>query len=270
MKRLLQVPTPDDPGARGRALTAYGGVVYWQGDYLLAQATYEEALVLYRDAGDEAHEALALFDLGFTMSVNRDTEGAARTLAQAEQLYARLGDERGRLMVVEGRAAVALIARDLELARDIAEGAVEDYRRLDMRYRLVDTMGMLIGIYLELGDIQRARLRWAEWTQVWLAIGDMSVLALVFEYSARLALEDGRPIDAAKALGGLQQIRDRNEPFLLPGAVMGLRDPEQDARSALAADDYEAAFAEGRAWPRDAAINEAIRLGLAGDSAAGR
>ncbi len=186
-----------------------------------------------------------MFNLGFTMSVTRKTDEASLTLAQSEQLYARLGDEKGRLMVAEGRAAVALIARDLPLAREIAEAIVEDYRRLDMRYRMVDTLGLLIGVYLEQREIELAKGRWDEWSAAWLEIGDFSARALVFEFSARMCFEDGRPRDAAKMLGALQQMRDRGDPFLLPGAVMGLREPEPDVRAALSADEFDACFAEG-------------------------
>ena len=221
----------------------------------------QEALALYREAGDEHNEALALFDLGFTMSVTRKMDEASATLAQSEQLYARLGDEKGRLMVAEGRAAVALIARDLTTARAIAEAIVEDYRRLDMRYRFVDTMGLLIGIYLELGEIRLAQDRWPEWAAAWLEISDFSARMLVFEFSARMAFEDGRLRDAAMMLGAAQEITDRGEPMLAPSSLMGLRDVEPDIRAGLSADEFEAAFAEGRAWPVEEATAIAIELG---------
>ncbi|HEY7025226.1 MAG TPA: adenylate/guanylate cyclase domain-containing protein [Candidatus Limnocylindrales bacterium] len=263
LERALTLDSTHDPGSRARGLTGYGSVVYWQGDYVLAQRVYEEALALYREAGDQPHEALALFDLGFTMSVNREMAAATETLEQAEALYASLGDERGRLAVAEGRAAIALINRDLEQARSIAELTVEDYRRLDMRYRMVDTLGMLIGIYLELGELSLAQKAWTTWTSAWREIGDYSALALVYEFSARMAFEDGRPADAARLLGALQQMRDRGDPFLVPSAVMGIHEAEPDVRATLSAEQFDEAFEEGRAWPRDQAIDMAIKLGAA-------
>ena len=261
LKQLMAVAADVDPDARGRGMTGYGGIVYWQGEYEHAELVYTEALDLYRQAGDEHNEALALFDLGFTMSVNRKTAEASATLAQSEQLYARLADEKGRLMVAEGRAAVALIARDLALAREIAEVVVEDYRRLGMRYRFVDTMGLLIGVYLEQGELRLAQDRWEDWAAAWLEISDYSARVLVFEFGVRMAFEDGRPRDAAMMLGALQEMRDRSEPMLTPSSVMGLRDVAPDIRAALSEDEFEAAFAEGRAWPRDAATTTALELG---------
>jgi len=40
-----------------------------------------------------------------------------------------------------------------------------------------------------------------------------------------------------------------------------MRDVEPDIRAGLAADEFDAAFAEGRAWPRDEATTMAIELG---------
>jgi predicted ATPase/class 3 adenylate cyclase len=249
-----------DPGARARGMTGYGGVVYWQGEYEHAEEVYRQALDLYRAAGDENGEALALFDLGFTLSVTHKMDEAATRLEESEQAYRRVGDENGRLMVAEGRAAVALINRDLELARDIAERIVEEYRAAGMRYRMVDSLGLLIGVYMEMGRFDLAQERWPEWAQAWLQLGDFSARALVFEFSARLLSAGGHSRDAAKMLGALQGLHDRGEPFLVPGAVMGLFDPELDIRRALSEADYEAAFQEGRGWPRDTAVNLAIEL----------
>jgi predicted ATPase len=260
-ERLLAVPARGDADARGRGMTGYGGVVYWQAEYEHAEDVYRQALELYREAGDEPGEALALFDLGFTMSVTRKTAEALDALQQSEDLYVRLGDEKGRLGVSEGRAAVALINRDLDQARQIAEVMVEDYRRLGMRYRMIDSLGMLIGISLEQGDLANAQSRWMEWANAWMELGDFSASALVFEFAARMAYEDGRPRDAALMLGALQRMSDMGEPFLIPGAVMGLREPEPDVRAALSPTEFDAAFAEGRAWPRDYAIAKGIELG---------
>ena len=261
LEQLLAVPGSVDPQARGRGLTGYGGIVYWQGEYDHAESVYSESVALFREAGDQHNEALALFNLGFTMSVTRKMAEASGTLALSEQLYTRLGDEKGRLMVAEGRAAVALIARDLAQAREIAEAIVEDYRRLGMRYRMVDTLGLLIGVYLEQHEIRLAQDRWDEWAAAWLEVGDFSAAALVFEFGARMCFEDGRPRDAAKMLGALQHMRDSGDPFLLPGAVMGLREPEPDVRAALSPEDFEACFADGRGWPVETAVMTAIDIG---------
>ena len=49
--------------------------------------------------------------------------------------------------------------------------------------------------------------------------------------------------------------------MLAPSSVMGMRDAEPDIKAGLGAEEYAAALAEGRAWPRDEATLIGIELG---------
>jgi len=42
---------------------------------------------------------------------------------------------------------------------------------------------------------------------------------------------------------------------------MGMREVEPEVRRVLPAEEFETAFAEGRAWPQDQAVMTAIELG---------
>jgi predicted ATPase len=58
LEELLAAPgANDDPAARARGLTGYGGVLYWQGEIALARRAYEESLALHRAAGDRSRLA---------------------------------------------------------------------------------------------------------------------------------------------------------------------------------------------------------------------
>ncbi len=66
LARLLSLPEARHPDeARARALGAYGGILYWQSDYVAMRETYEEAVTIARSLGDRALLASALFDLSF-------------------------------------------------------------------------------------------------------------------------------------------------------------------------------------------------------------
>ena len=258
MERLLEAPASRDGlHARAKALTGYGGVIYWQGDYAGARAAYVEALALYREAGDESGEALALFDLAFTLGIARELDEANRMFEESSAIFTRLGDVRSRLMVGTGIAATALIAGDLERARDTAEPLVADFRRLGMKFRLADTLGLLVALYLRLGDADNARNRLVESLSVWKVIGDVSAHAGILQFGAGLALLERRYVDAARLIGALQALRDGGEPFLTPSEVIGLSDPAGETRAALSPEAYAAAFAEGQAWTRDDALERA-------------
>lgn len=262
LDRLRAAPPPDDPFARGRGATGFGGICYWQGDYKLARSAYEEAINDYRLAADRRSEAYAFFDLGFTLTVTRDLEESQRALDQSQQIFLQLGDERGALTVGEGKAALALVRRDFEQARDVAEGLLSGYRRLGMTFRLADVTGLLCAVYLQLGDGPRAYERWHEAVSMWTTARDLSGRVFALEFGARVALSNGHPNDAARLLGAVQVVRDRGEPFLAPGSVIGLPDIEPQVRSALPAAEFQEAFEEGRGWPEEKALEIAAALDI--------
>ena len=83
MEQLVAVPGSRGRPTLGRGLSGYGGVIYWQGHYPEARAAYEEALALYRAAGDESRVALALFDLAFTLGIARELDAPTRCSTRA-------------------------------------------------------------------------------------------------------------------------------------------------------------------------------------------
>jgi len=260
LDRLLEAPQPDDAFARGRAFTGYGGVVYWQGEYEQARQSYEKAIECYRTAGNARYEALGLFDLGFTLTIVRNLEGSAQALDESQRIFARLGDERGILTVGEGKAALALVAGDAQQAREIAESLVAGYQRLHMDFRAADTLGLLVAVNLELGDKAAAYQRWHQSTSMWSKSRDVSSRVFIYEFGARVAAANGHAREAAVLLGALQAIRDRGEPFLTPGVIMDLADPEPGVRAELTQEEYAEAFAEGRGWPPSEAFDRAANL----------
>ncbi len=256
LERLLAAPgARDDPAARARGLTGYGGVIYWQGDHAGARRVYEEALELYRAAGDDAGVAAAMYDLAFTVAIAREIDTAMQLLEQSRELYQRLGDERGELRVLDGIAATALVARDFERARAEAENAVAEYRRIGLRFNLADALGLVASVALMQGDSAAARRALAEGVAVTRLIGDVSARAAILQFGASLAVAEDRPVDSARLLGALQALRDRGEPFFTPAEVFGLPDPEPATREKMAAEEFEVAWAEGRTWSIDTALD---------------
>ncbi len=259
LEQLLGSPhSADHPAARARALSGYGGVVYWQGEHELARSVYVEALGLYRAEGDEPRVALALFDLAFTVAIAREVDAATALLDEASAIYRRLGDERGWLMIEQGKAAVGMIAGDLPRARDAAAGLVPEYRRLGMTFQVADTLGLLTAIEVQLGNVEGARRALQEAGEVFMEVGDVSSFAAMLQFAGSVALLDGRPADAARLAGALQAKRDRGGAFLTPAEIINLPDPEHGAREALPPDEFEAAYAEGRQWSREQALDFAM------------
>jgi tetratricopeptide (TPR) repeat protein len=152
-----------------------------------------------------------------------------------------------------------LINGEYERARDLAESAAIAHERLRMRFRLADTLGLLAAIYIRLGDIENARARLRRAAQVFQEMGDVSWLAGIYEFGARLAAEEKNYALGAGLLGAVQKMRDQGSPFLLPSEVIGLLDPEAEIRGALTPEDFDAAFMLGRSWTREEALAQATQ-----------
>jgi hypothetical protein len=97
---------------------------------------------------------------------------------------------------------------------------------------------------------------------MWTTARDLSGRVFALEFGARVALSNGHPNDAARLLGAVQVVRDRGEPFLAPGSVIGLPDIEPQVRSALPAAEFQEAFEEGRGWPEEKALEIAAALDI--------
>lgn len=105
LSRLLE---GSGPGAvvRADALMALAGLAYWQADYPAAWTAYEEALELYRSAGDRADEAEVLNALSMTATWRGDAARGAELAIEARALFEALGTKAkvGEALMAQGFA----------------------------------------------------------------------------------------------------------------------------------------------------------------------
>src|SRR3972149_4160143 len=90
-----------DPRLLAKAIEASGGIAWWQGDLLRAHREDGEALTLQRSGGDSAELANALYNFGLAQafagadSAGSNTVENEAAFQEAEEIYLRLGDQRG-------------------------------------------------------------------------------------------------------------------------------------------------------------------------------
>ena len=227
LERLLAAPgSESDPVALARGLTAYGGITYWQGDHAATRPAYEKALRLLQNSGHEPLIAMAEYNVGWMHAFARNPEAATELLERGAARYRALGDERGELIATEGLALSALIAGNVERARELAETVVTDAERLGMRFHHADAYSLLAVVYLVIGDAANARRTLVAARDGFYAIGDSSRSASVLELGAALAVAEGRPFDAARLLGAIANLRETGEQFFLPSEVNPLPNPD--------------------------------------------
>ena len=104
--------------ARARALTALGGLAYWQNDVPAVRSSYEEALGIARELGDHPMIADGTYNFAFSPGLEGDRESARTLFRQSMEMFEQLGDPRGE---ADSMWALSLIARlDGDLPRSLS------------------------------------------------------------------------------------------------------------------------------------------------------
>lgn len=260
--KALVEQSPHDVAAdalRCEALIAGGRLAYWQklldesASLLhagLAQARrlddgslIAEALT-YLGAG-QGHrgafsEAAALLDESLTLSRNRDDRvGIARSLLTRGVVFSFLGDHAN---------AVAMVTESVSLFRTLA----------DSRWTAI-AQTMLGGVLLRAGETERAAGQLREGLAGHLAVGDRGFMVSGLDHLAAGLAATGQPTETARVLGAMAALSEvlATTPSTITERL--LVQIEAAARSQLSAEEFSAAWDEGKARPLHEVISDALQ-----------
>jgi predicted ATPase/class 3 adenylate cyclase len=253
-----QAPTP----ARAKALTAIGGLAWWQEDIAAARRSYQEALAVERGLGDPARTAEALYNQAFVLGAEGDIDGAHAMFEESLALYRRIGDERGATQAAWMLILKDASAGDWDPPLAAAEEAVASWRRLGDRFRLADTLLWTGVVYAMVGRPADARAAITEALELFQAVDSATGIATVVLGLAYLARWEERYQDAVRLAGAADALRERvggRPPSEFLAGFLG--DPDAEARAHLPGDAAERAWAAGRAMTTD----QALAFGLGRD-----
>jgi predicted ATPase/class 3 adenylate cyclase len=247
LEAVLAIPGADQATLfRARALTALGGIMYWQTDPRVRDV-YEEALTLYESLGDEAGAAESLSNLGYAALTGSppDPQRALDRFLESLGHYESLGDEQmvasltgaaGYAQMSLGRSEEALETLERALALNTAGGYRG--RAADSRFAL-GNLHLTQGRHGPSGVMYRVALSDAV---------DMEDAARTLTYLtavASWAAETGRLHEAVRLAGAIRRAA-REQGGTLSGGAVGV-DPVTMAREAgmtEAATDTETAAGE--------------------------
>jgi non-specific serine/threonine protein kinase len=247
LEEILAMPSGQQrTAARAKALTAAGGIAWWQNERPEARRCYEEALAIERELGDASRIAEALYNEAFAVAADDDLGSAARLLDESLELFRSVGDERG-----EARALVMLVIRDAmagDWDRVIAriEQVVAIWRRVGDRLQLAFDLVWLAFAYGRAGRREDARSAALEALELFREVDNLTGVALVFLDLAFLMNWEGRHEDAVRMAGVSGSVRERAGGGPTPGfAGMLEGDPVLEAREQLPQDAADRAWEEG-------------------------
>jgi predicted ATPase/class 3 adenylate cyclase len=265
-----------DPVLRARLMEALGGVAWWQGDIRAMRPAYEEAVALWRELGDKAELANALYNYSFVFSVPEDlSEGIStntdphglgqRALDEALALYRELGDERGEANVLWGLGNKSYFANQVEAGARWFGDALEKFRRVGDRTMEAWSLHMLGGAQLRLGQLVLAADNLTHALRHFQDAGDAAGLTLVFDDLSSLALAQG-DVERAARLWGVARNLTNTTGAGLAGFVSGWIEQQDQPNvvRTLAPDVLEGLAREGVAMSIDAAVTYALGTSIAG------
>jgi predicted ATPase/class 3 adenylate cyclase len=240
---------PDSPSPRrARAYVALGGLAYWLSDADATERAYESALRLYRQFGDTAGEAEALYNIAFVPAMRGDMEEARRRFEASLAAANHVGrsdviakSKQGLGMTIQTSAP--------ERAVSLLQEALSYYRQQDERLHLADALTGLAQAYVALDQPDLGRSAYVEALRLVGPAMNLPSVATALNGMADLESSAGRHVEAMYLVGAAAALTDRT----------GARGPLVSARERNAIDAARAAIGTKAA---DDAITAGRRLTL--------
>jgi predicted ATPase/DNA-binding XRE family transcriptional regulator len=260
LERGLERAPDAPPGVVAKALDSAGVFAHYEDDTDRAVALHERALALYRTVGDRRGAATALDNLGVVESRLGNHARARAPHAEALVLRRELGDTRGVVVSLNNLGILALLQGDRDRARGHYEEAVDLCHELGNPLMTAVSLGNLASLLRDEGDGTRATALYRESLSLSRELGEKEGIVDCLMGMGSIAAADGQPERAARLFGAAEALAEAI------GLGLAAIDREQYdaaiavARSAVGPDAFAAAWAAGRAWPLDQAIDDAISL----------
>ena len=265
--RVLAMPGwPSEPSeARLRALEAAGGLAYWAGDMTEAGVHYGAAAEEARRLGDDAEIANAVYNHWFTRRPTEDLSGWAALLAdddkrlldEALEIWTRLGDETGVAKALWGLGEHYAYRMESDAAEDATTRALAIFERGGDAFWISWTRFTRAFARAAAGRISGAAGDIAVAMRSFRTSGDLSGLCLTMSAMGSLLLRAGRT-ELAFAIGAAAD-RAVSETGLHLASLWPTESfpfPDLEHADGPLLD----AANRGRAWTREQAVDEAIRL----------
>ncbi len=205
------------PALRAKAIEASGGIAWWQGDPPRATREYAAALELQRGAGEPAELANALYNFGLAQAFFGTTVGeqaigeGEAAMVEAEEIFRRLGDQRGLGDVHWGMGNVALFARnDPAGSLVLFEEAVHEYAAAESVFGEGWAHFEVGQALLRLERLDDANLALRKGLELMYDSGDESAAVLFVVMIGAVRFAQGERERAYRLAGAAWALRDRS------------------------------------------------------------
>lgn len=147
---------PSHEGELALTLTAFALVMAYQADCDSVQVAAEEALTLFRAAGDKWGMALALAVVGEAHLLRHDHSGACSRFEESLALFRETGDKWGIGIPLLNWGYTDSLQGNLDAARARLEESIAMHRDIGERVMLALSLNILAQVMQQQGDYQQA------------------------------------------------------------------------------------------------------------------
>jgi tetratricopeptide (TPR) repeat protein len=230
-------------------MEAVGGVMWWQADLAAMKPAYAEALELWRQIGDKAEIANALYNYAFAFSVGpdptqdptrADPDGEGfRAMEEALALYREVGNRRGEANVLWGMGNAGYFLNQGDAGASYFRQALEIFHAEGDVTMEAWSLHMLGSALLRQGRADESRPLLRDALGRFRDAGDASGIAMVLDDLGSQAVADGDLPRAARLRGAARRLSsetgtmlamyvdDQFETFFRPGVKGKLDDAER-------------------------------------------
>ncbi|MGH2573117.1 MAG: ATP-binding protein [Actinomycetota bacterium] len=242
--------------ARAKALTALGGLAYWQEDVPAMRRVYEEALAIARELGDRPAEAEGIYNLAYVPAYQGDLPAAVVMFEESRAMFEELGSRRGVADVLWILGIAARLDGDLPRSRTLAEESLRLHREAGDRFGETDALHTLGRTALAQGDLATAATSFLQALDNDEEIGNRTGAAIVLDNLAAKAGAEGNHLRALRLGGASASIKEAAGGHA-PPPLIDLPEPRASARGVLGEAAVGAAWEEGRAMTLEQALDYA-------------
>ncbi|HJP65626.1 MAG TPA: tetratricopeptide repeat protein [Actinomycetota bacterium] len=239
---------------RARALTAFGGIAYWQSDFEDADAAYQEALDIIEELGQRSLLVEAWFNLAETKGVMGHPEEAFDLITRSLELARGLGDRRGEAWALWGLSGGSLFGGDLDAAQRFGEESLRAFEAIGTdSWGVGNALAMLADFAAMRGDPLEARELALRGIDAWQDQGNATAIALQLRFLAIAANAAGKH-ERAVILAGAAAVLREKAAARIPDAFFPFREPRDEAADVLDPETLERLWAEGRGMTIEEAL----------------
>jgi tetratricopeptide (TPR) repeat protein len=248
-----------EPGEIAEALFPLAEHVSTHGEYARGQALFEEALQLFRQAGNElwvggtlVHSASWLW---FTLG---DLETMRQRFQEGQALITRVGDRAWSAECLWVAALLALSEGESGRASRLAQESLSTYREMGDPWYSAWLLHLLGKIEIQRGDMSAARRYYQQSLALNWQVGEKWMTPFNLEGLAGVVVTQGALRSAAQLWGAAEALRKAIDVPRLPVDRAGYEQAVEAARAQLGEEAFASAWQRGRKTKLEEVIDKVI------------